>query len=223
MTTKDYVSTVDPTLRALLENGRLIPPVPAAVRARSLARARAQVSFVATAMPLGAPVVARRRGLSFALAASALLLAVAAVAEVAWRSHLLQLSSTPTTRPQSGVPPRITAPTPVEIAPAPPTSPKAEPTGRRSPPTQTSYAAELALLQRAQAAYARTDATAALALLAEHRRRFPDGRLAEEREGLRVRALASAGRREEARRAAAAFAKRFPRSVLLPSLTETPE
>jgi hypothetical protein len=44
--------------------------------------------------------------------------------------------------------------------------------------------------------------------------------LAEERDALRIRALVGAGRTPEARRAAAAFANRFPRSVLLPRLKE---
>jgi hypothetical protein len=80
---------------------------------------------------------------------------------------------------------------------------------------QESYAAELDLLQRAQVAYADGALVDALAMIAAHGRRFPNGRLAEEREALRVRALTRAGRAEEAQRAAAAFAERFPRSVLL--------
>jgi hypothetical protein len=81
-------------------------------------------------------------------------------------------------------------------------------------------AVQLELLQRAQAAYTRRDFASALALLAEHARRFPRGHLAEEREALRVRSLLAAGRPEEARRAAVQFGRRFPRSVLLPSLQD---
>jgi hypothetical protein len=88
---------------------------------------------------------------------------------------------------------------------------------------QESYAAELDLLKRAQAAYAERDFADALVLVAKHAQRFPKGRLAEEREALRVRSLAGAGRRVEARRAAAAFADRFPRSVLMPRLQEALE
>jgi hypothetical protein len=84
-----------------------------------------------------------------------------------------------------------------------------------------SYAAELRLLQRAQAAYSERDLAGALALAGEHRRRFPNGRLAEEREALRVRSLAASGRGADARRAVAAFARCFPHSVLLPRLQET--
>ena len=77
--------------------------------------------------------------------------------------------------------------------------------------------AELELLRRAHAAYASQEYTGALLVLAEHAHRFPSGRLAEEREALRVRSLADVGRKDEARRAAANFAARFPRSVLLPN------
>jgi hypothetical protein len=78
------------------------------------------------------------------------------------------------------------------------------------------FTAELELLQRAHAAYTRRDFSVALTLVAEHARRFPNGHLAEQREALRVRSLAGAGRADEAHRAAAAFAAQFPRSVLLP-------
>ena len=82
-------------------------------------------------------------------------------------------------------------------------------------------AAELALIQQAQAAYADGNLPNALELLAEHGRRFPNGRLAEEREALRVRSLAGCGRPADARRALQAFADRYPHSVLLPHLRQT--
>ena len=76
------------------------------------------------------------------------------------------------------------------------------------------------MLQPARAAVARADVTAALAAIAEHERRFPNGQLTEEREALRVLALAGAHRSEEARRAAATFRKRFPRSMLLARMND---
>jgi hypothetical protein len=87
---------------------------------------------------------------------------------------------------------------------------------------QESYAAELRLLERAQAAYAGRDFASALTLVAEHGPLFPNGRLAEEREALRVRSLVGFGRTDEAARAAATFANRFPPSVLLPRLGTEP-
>jgi hypothetical protein len=62
---------------------------------------------------------------------------------------------------------------------------------------------------------ARGDWAAAWTAIEEHRRRYPNGQLAEEREALRVETLAAMGRSDEARGAARAFAERFPESVLL--------
>jgi len=76
------------------------------------------------------------------------------------------------------------------------------------------YAAELALLQRARAAVARGDHGDALLAIAGHQQRFAHGRLREEREALRVTALAGLGRKEEALHAAERFRAAFPRSVL---------
>jgi hypothetical protein len=70
-------------------------------------------------------------------------------------------------------------------------------------------------------AHATSDFPGALALVAEHSRRFPKGRLAEEREALRVRSLIGSQRMDEARRAIAEFEVRFPRSVFLSRLQET--
>jgi hypothetical protein len=81
---------------------------------------------------------------------------------------------------------------------------------------------ELRLLRQARAAVARRDFTAALVRIAEHTRRFKDGRLEEEREALRVKALSGLGRTQEARRAADAFEASFPRSVLLPAVKQMP-
>ena len=70
-------------------------------------------------------------------------------------------------------------------------------------------------MRSAHTAYAARDYASALVLAGEHSRRFPNGVLAEQREALRISSLMSSGRVSEARRAAAVFAKRFPRSVLL--------
>ncbi|HSS39055.1 MAG TPA: hypothetical protein VLT58_09825, partial [Polyangia bacterium] len=88
----------------------------------------------------------------------------------------------------------------------------------RTPVTLQPGEAELRLLRRAEAAYVRGDQRATLTLVSEHAQRFPHGRLAEERDALRVQALAECGWPEAARRAATAFAARYPRSVLLPQM-----
>jgi hypothetical protein len=215
----------DTELDVLLECGRIIQRVPEVVRARSLSRARATMAAMA-ALPYESIPAVRRRGLTVALAASLALAVGAAVATAALRGQAPS--------PSQPAPPAIPSterPMHNSMLDVPPSSPMAAPQSRftaklqrsgRPAAAQESYAAELDLLARAQVACTAREFADALALVAEHGRRFPSGRLAEEREGLRVRALAGAGRTEEARRAAAAFAGRFPRSILLPRLSGEP-
>jgi len=89
------------------------------------------------------------------------------------------------------------------------------PHARRLAEPQAVYDSELKLMRGAHTAYAAHAFANALVLVGEHARKFPTGVLAEEREALRVRCLLGSGRTGEAERAAAAFARRFPRSVLL--------
>jgi hypothetical protein len=77
---------------------------------------------------------------------------------------------------------------------------------------------EVHLLEQAWVALEREDFAAALVPIVEHARRFKNGRLTEEREALRVRALSGLGLRDEVRRAAADFGARFPLSPLLPAI-----
>ena len=69
------------------------------------------------------------------------------------------------------------------------------------------------LLDEARAGLVQGDPERALARIDMHRAKYPDGRQTEEREALRVGALAGVGRHEDARRAAAAFHMRWPGSI----------
>ncbi|NOU27761.1 MAG: hypothetical protein HOO96_07655 [Polyangiaceae bacterium] len=73
--------------------------------------------------------------------------------------------------------------------------------------------AERLLLETARVALRRRDGEGALALLQQHRTRFPAGQLREERDGLLVSALSLLGRKDEAARAAARFRKDYPMSL----------
>jgi hypothetical protein len=79
---------------------------------------------------------------------------------------------------------------------------------------------ELGMLERAQRFEAQGDFLAALNLANEHERLFPTGRLCEEREVLRLRALIGLKRAHEAQRAVRRFRHDYPNSVLLPTLDE---
>jgi hypothetical protein len=226
---KRHDSDLDPELEALLTPRKIQREAPPELRARVLARARAIVA-AGGAIPRGPardlpppPRVRAARGhrlvrIAFAASVAVAAGAVGAVAALHGR----------------GAPsPQVVAPERAAPAPKAPATnvgnPSSEPLipdtegAAADPPRPVRpgakidrFTAELDLLQRAHGAYTRRDFSVALALVAEHARRFPNGHLAEQREALRVRSLAGSGRVDEAHRAAAAFAVRFPRSVLLP-------
>jgi hypothetical protein len=80
---------------------------------------------------------------------------------------------------------------------------------------------ERALLDQAQRAMARGDAAASLVVLTTHGRRFPHGRLEEEREALAVKTLAALGRDDEAKVRGARFRLHFPNSLLRSTVDDT--
>jgi hypothetical protein len=217
--------------RALLERERSIPPQPTAVRARMLARARAAlaaggVSETATANASATASPSRRTW--WAAAAVAACVAGVAAGAVAYQAAREHPGTEPTSiahaRPVELVPPAA-APGQATAAPATipdPTATAARSSTRTHAATADSVREELRLLHRARAAVGRANYAAALHPIGEHARRFPDGKLAEEREALRVKSLAGLGRTEQAQRAAARFEARFPRSVLSPAVSRMP-
>ena len=203
-------------VRALLDRERVVPSVPGVVRARSLARARAALA-AGEASPAVVPSAAPRT--RWAVAAALVCVASAAVGAA------VHVHPTPAPTDQRISPVDVVA-APV-VALAPPSVPVAPigdvpaPAGAMAAPRATTadvVRAELRLLRQARAAVARADFAAALPPIAEHARRFKHGRLVEEREALRVKALAGLGRTDESRRAAASFQARFPKSVLSPAV-----
>jgi hypothetical protein len=83
---------------------------------------------------------------------------------------------------------------------------------RSAPTSETVSESESDLLGRAQSAL-RSDPASALALAAEHRKKFPNGVLAQEREVLSIEALERLGRHAEAVARADRFLKAFPGSA----------
>lgn len=88
------------------------------------------------------------------------------------------------------------------------------------PPSRvSSLAAERMLLDEARAGLIQGNPERALANIDMHRKKYPDGQLAQERDALEVEALARAGRFDDARRAAAAFHARTPQdSIFAPTV-----
>jgi hypothetical protein len=219
---------------AFLAHARVVGPAPAIVRARLMARAQQALreeDVVFPARKAASPV----RRLLYAAAAGLVLMAGAAAAyqilrrpepsppanggSPAAESHAqvvppAEPAPEPPSAPQAG--PEATAPT------APAAFPKASAPSRRTGLTGKNEARleELRLLVRARQADVRGDYLSVLTVLAEHERSFPSGRLSEEREVLRVKALVGLGRADDARQVGASFRRQFPHSVLLHKVDE---
>lgn len=116
--------------------------------------------------------------------------------------------------PSASVMPAPSATVPVSAS-APKAPPQATASADAPQSLDKSLTAERALVERARVALSRHQGTMALDALAEHEATFPRGRLIEEREALRVRALVDAGRPAEAEAKARAFRARWPNSVFL--------
>jgi hypothetical protein len=212
----------------LLAKERAFGAEPEGLRGRVLTRARG-------ALRAAEPAALRRSSFRRPelLLAAALGLVLASAAFAAWREHQAGDTSSvvPTTEQASEVgrqvapqAPRPEVATAEETATSPDLAVAEHEVAAASPrPTGSAaaYALELRLLERARAAVAEGDHAAALRFIASHQRRFPQGLLREEREALRVKALAGLGRADEAKRAAERFREDFPRSVVLPGLEQT--
>jgi hypothetical protein len=154
-----------------------------------------------------------------------------AARQSAMASHEVRASRSPTLAsepelPTTALPSTASAVEAPRPAPSPARAPAvhAKPAAAIEPPAapkpdlvapDVQLAAETALLERARAALARGWADAALEAIDQHRNRFPEGQLQEEREALGVVALAHAGRSDDAHRQAQVFAKQFPSSLWL--------
>lgn len=219
-----------PEVAGLLDHERDVPPVAAAVRARVIARAQAASAarHVTSSWTAGGRAPARFVGaprIRWAVAAGLVCVAGAAVGAAAYEIRARVIDETVDGRP-AAPPVAIVATKPTALPPeAPIADMPSAPTDTRAMPRLSradAARAELRLLRQARAAVAREDYAAAMPPIAEHVRRFKDGRLAEEREALRVKALAGLGRTDDAQRAAATFRARFPRSVLLSAVGRMP-
>lgn len=209
-------------LRALLREGRapLGAPEQVAQLAQGLEHLLAPMAGLSAA-GLAAP--AARVGFSFVRWAAWAAIGLSSAAA------LWYFSAEPAKLPAPSAPPPAvsTPPTPAarepvveppaELAPAP--APAPEPAVAApliaKPPVAARAArgsSEAELLRRAQSVLTASPEQA-LALTAEHQRRFGAGSLTEEREALAIEALRRLGRLPEAQRRAAAFAKRYPHSV----------
>lgn len=208
-------------VQPLLECEREIPSSPPAVRARAVARARALLAAGGAQLAAPPTPVWRTRWSVAAVIACGVSAASGAAAyevrtQLAARAQTLAVVSSvedpAPSRPFGGR--RVKRVIPAER--------RTLATAEAPPSAADTARAELHLLRRARAAVASGNHAAALHSIGRHTRRFAHGRLVEEREALRIRALAGLGRADEARAASREFAALFPRSVLLPIVGRVP-
>ena len=218
-----------PELMSLLARERDFADEPVEVRARAMTRARAALDGVSSSSTRS---FWQRRVTLLVAATFVLAFAAAAIAgRLSLRRPTVQGPSVPAAvtpaRAHALEPARpkadVAEGTPSEVVSEVPERPSVGPKPRRSSAADANDtdALELALLQQARGAVARGEFSTALDALLTHQRRFPAGRLREEREALRIKALAGLGRNDEAQRAAERFRERFPRSVLSDRIEET--
>lgn len=214
-----------PNIESLLAVEREVVVEPDEVRERAIRRARAALPRNPRVRLVSCSAGPRRIRVGRVAAAAVMLSALCALAFYAGYRAKTQNPEEPvraaaalksvTVPPVSAVPAATSLPAKAPPAASTSRPAKPKPVGSAKSFTETeAYAMELGVLQPAQQAVARQDFASALAAIAEHRRRFPSGRLAEEREALRVKALLGLGRAAEAQRTGAAFRERFPRSAL---------
>jgi hypothetical protein len=212
------VTDLSPETRALLELGRAgDDPSDEAV-----SHNRGKLALKLGAGALGAGVVASSASSAWAsgklIALCAVLLASgAAVGVYALQSPAVEAPASP-----AKVRPEAVAKAPAPAAETEPVPPEATPLPQaaRSTPSAAGTASvgarsiqsELELIRAAQKHLHRGDANAALALLAEHARRYPAGALSEELEASRVSALCTLGNVAGARAQAERFLRRSPSS-----------
>jgi hypothetical protein len=209
---RDPGSGAPDTVRALLDEGAGELP-----DAADLARLERR-------LPIGTPPPVPPAAAPWAIGGPAIGLAIALAAVGGALLH--NAATAPATAPPADTAPSAAAapeaPSVPVAAPSGPASalPRAEPPPPEAPQTRPGPAPsaagegapEIELLDRAHAALA-ADPARALAIVAEHERRFPRGTLGQEREVIAVGALVALGRVSEARARAARFVELFPRSA----------
>lgn len=235
------LEALDDDLRALVRSEAEAPALSAerVARARERLELRLQLGAVASpvaaatgAAPDAGAMTSTVKSLGWAKLAGIAAVAFAAGAATSWGALGSTTASSPST-----LAPAMAPPPPVTAASSPPGAEAALPPPIPSPPidqNKTNYtnntnltndqvavdavAAERTLLDQARRALREGDGSRALELIERHEREFRRGSLVEEREVLRVNALVSLGRIDEARARTNAFRNRFPTSPFLPAL-----
>ena len=226
---------LDADIVELLDAERVIEAAPTAVKERVWDRVHESITAAPASPPLASTAASSMKGTLSALGIATL----AGVLVVTSLPSEEPVAESPPALPQAPVeqlmdapvaPASALLPVKVPVVAAPKklgeTAKQQEPTepSRDSQPVEaerkrktsdntTGAAAEQALLDQGRRALREGRAAFALKIANQHQSRYRRGRLAEERDALRIRALSRLGRSDASREAARSFMKRYPTSI----------
>ena len=223
--------SIAPELASILRSAKLdVVPARDEKQARIIAAAAATVSFDRPSQAPGAPWLRSARTIGLA---SVLIIATSGlvshwgaestpgeasrasgVAPAAVPADGPPSSTTPTAE-RSPLEPASTPSLSVDDLPAAPPNTKRDGAGPKTRRNPSTFEDELAVVDAARIALARSDASETLARVAEYRARFGTPRFADEVDALEVAALAAVGDRAAARSKAERFAAAYPDSPYL--------
>jgi len=217
------MSELSPEARGLVDDGHTVLRPSAGDRARVKSALAARLGGAAFLLPYQASAAAPKSLLGWSKLSVKLASVGAGLVVLGAAYYATQPSVEPA--PQAPVkPPTVTPATPrPAAAPIDTSSPRAQaereapaPEPAVSPvrklPAPDPLAEEIAILSKATSALRAGRPGEGLTLLNEHQRKFPNGRLAEERRAARIQALCALGRRTEAEAELTRLAQSSPRS-----------
>jgi hypothetical protein len=198
------IEPLPPELAKLIAAERAAPVAGHAIRAI----VRAKVATTVAGAPLGAAASAGAFGVGKLLAIIAVVVGAGTVAIVK-----TQTASTPRQPPATQTVSHVeVAPKPEPQAP-PPVAEEAPRVSVLAPPPKPSIPSQAEILQQAWSSLSRGEAQRALDLAVKDAQVHADGALSEEREALRIVALAKLGRATEATDASSTFLAKYPTSI----------
>lgn len=215
------MSELSPEARGLVDDGHSVLRPSSNDRARVRSALASRLGGAALLVPHQASAAAPKSLIAWSKL-HAVIASVGAGLVAAGAYYGVQSASEPVAPPPV-MPPAATphearlAPAPVHSAPPVQAEPAvAEPEAAVSPSRRPApvdpLVEEVAILSRATSALRAGNPGEGLRLLNEHQRKFPKGRLAEERRAARIQALCALGRRPEAEAELARLAQSSPRS-----------
>lgn len=217
------MSELSPEARGLVDDGHSVLRPSSGDRARVRSALAAKLGGAALLLPHQAHAAAPKALLGWSKVHTVLSGVGAGLVAVGAAYFVAQSPAEPSAA--APVKPPATVPMPVRPTPAPvsdstpedsPEAGKPEPETAGSPSHKQApadpLAEEVVILSKATSALRSGKPGEGLRLLNEHQRKFPNGRLAEERRAARIQALCALGKRAEAEAELARLAKSSPRS-----------